>query len=204
MTWSIKRKLLASTLLIAVLLTCFGLGVLPINLFFVKSTISEAVREQLGADLDIQGPLRLRLGFNSSLSASAVSLSMPGSADQPLITIEKLRVRPQLLALLRGDVFLQRRGVRARFRLLPTAFSPARGCGHTDGIREQPRTHVRCRAVIPSGNPPAMPASGTPSRFTPRPNGFARVCRAERTAQPGGRRPRRRKNGVVGLGRKPE
>ena len=75
MTWNFKKPLLVSTVVFAILIACFGLGVIPINLFFVKTAIGEAAREQLGAELDIDGPLRLRLGFNPSLSASDISLS---------------------------------------------------------------------------------------------------------------------------------
>jgi uncharacterized protein involved in outer membrane biogenesis len=111
MTWNIKRPLLISVAVLAILLTGFGFGVIPINLFFLKTAISEAAREQLGAELGIEGPLRLRLGFSPSLSASLISLSAPGAAGQPLAAIGKLTIRPRLLKLFHGDILL--RGVEA-------------------------------------------------------------------------------------------
>ena len=111
MTWNIKRRLLISVAVLAILLTGFGLGVIPINLFFLKTAISEAAREQLGAELGIEGPLRLRLGFSPSLSASLISLSATGSAGEPIAAIERLTIRPRLLGLFHGDVLL--RGVEA-------------------------------------------------------------------------------------------
>ena len=53
MTWNIRRGLLISVAVLAILLTGFGLGVIPINLFFLKTAISEAAREQLGTELGI-------------------------------------------------------------------------------------------------------------------------------------------------------
>jgi uncharacterized protein involved in outer membrane biogenesis len=111
MIWNIKRRLLISVAVLAILLTGFGLGVIPINLFFLKTAISEAAREQLGAELGIEGPLRLRLGFSPSLSASLISLSAPGSAGEPIAAIERLTIRPRLLGLFHGEVLL--RGVEA-------------------------------------------------------------------------------------------
>jgi len=107
MTWNLKRYLLIFMAVLALLLAGFGLGVIPINLFFVKTAISEATLEHLGAELDIKGPLRLRLGFNPSLSASDLSLHAPGHAGQSLIAIEKVKIKPRLLKLLHGDIALR-------------------------------------------------------------------------------------------------
>ena len=107
MTWNLKRYLLIFMAVLALLLAGFGLGVIPINLFFVKTAISEAALEHLGAELDIRGPLRLRLGFNPSLSASDLSLHAPGHAGQSLIAIEKVKIKPRLLKLLHGDIALR-------------------------------------------------------------------------------------------------
>ena len=106
MSWNIRRKLLLSTIAFAVLLACVGFGVIPINLFFAKATISEAAREQLGAELDIKGPLRLRLGFNPKLTASSVHFSISGSDGLPGAAIDQLVIRPRLLNLLKGKIDL--------------------------------------------------------------------------------------------------
>ncbi len=107
MTWNIKKFLLVSVVTLAVLLAVLGLGIVPINLFFAKKAISEAALERLGMQLEIKGPLRLRLGFNPSLSASSISLRAPGSADQSLATIEMLTINPRLLNTLNGNIDLR-------------------------------------------------------------------------------------------------
>ena len=114
MNWNIRRKLFLSTIAFAVLLACVGFGVIPINLFFAKVTISEAAREQLGAELDIKGPLRLRLGFNPKLTASSVHFSISGSDGLHGAAIDQLVIRPRLLNLLKGKIdlpSLEARGV---------------------------------------------------------------------------------------------
>ena len=60
--WNIRKILLGAALSLLVLLACFALGLLPLNLFFLKTTINEVVREHTGAELIIEGPLRLRFG----------------------------------------------------------------------------------------------------------------------------------------------
>jgi len=115
MTWKLKRYLLIFMAVLALLLAGFGLGVIPINLFFVKTAISAAALEHTGAELDIEGPLRLRLGFNPSLSASNLYLHVPGPAGQPLLAIEKVTIKPLLLKILRGDSPAQHRSLRHHF-----------------------------------------------------------------------------------------
>ena len=106
MSWNIRRKLFLSTIAFAVLLVCVGFGIIPINLFFTKATISEAAREQLGAELDIKGPLRLRLGFSPKLTASSVHFSISGSDGLHEATIDQLVIRPRLLNTLKGKIDL--------------------------------------------------------------------------------------------------
>ena len=77
------KYLLPVLLLIAGLLIVVGAGIVPVNLFFAKDAINAAVRQNLGAELEIRGPLRLRLGFNPQLSASDLLLYPPESGDSP-------------------------------------------------------------------------------------------------------------------------
>jgi uncharacterized protein involved in outer membrane biogenesis len=107
MTPKIKRPLLIFVAGLALLIALLGLGVIPVNLFFVKPAISEAVLERVGVQLDIKGPLRLRLGVNPSLTASGISLHAPGSTGQPMAGIERLTIRPRLLKTLKGDLDLR-------------------------------------------------------------------------------------------------
>ena len=104
MVLKIKRYLLVALLVILVLVGSVGLGLVPINLFFAKSTISMAVRDSLGAELDIHGTLQIRLGFRPVLNAAEISLYSPGLEGQPLLQIDNLTIRPRLLDILSGLV----------------------------------------------------------------------------------------------------
>jgi len=107
MAGKIKKTLLTSALVIAVLLAAVGFGLIPVNLFFAKTAISELVAGELGVDLDIQGPLRIRFGPVPSLSASGIKLHLPGNEGNPLLQINQLAVKPRLLDLLDGDIYLR-------------------------------------------------------------------------------------------------
>jgi uncharacterized protein involved in outer membrane biogenesis len=100
---SLKFALLASAALLLLVL----FGVLPVNLFFAKSAIAETVRQTLGAELEIQGQLSLRLGFRARLSASDIVLHSPVRDEPPLARLEHLRVDPRLFDLLKGDIRLR-------------------------------------------------------------------------------------------------
>jgi len=101
------KYLLLVLLLIAGLLIVVGAGIVPVNLFFAKDAINAAVRQNLGVELEIQGPLKLRLGFNPQLSASDLLLYTPESGDQPLVTLDHLNIQPILIKIFKGDVHLQ-------------------------------------------------------------------------------------------------
>jgi hypothetical protein len=102
-----SRALKYVLLLLMGLLILTGLGILPINLFFVKEAINVAVRQNLGAELEIHGPLKLRLGFKPQLSASELSLYLPGAQDQPLVVVNQLSIYPELIKIFRGDIHLR-------------------------------------------------------------------------------------------------
>lgn len=107
MVLKIKRYLFVALLVIVVLVVSIGLGLVPVNLFFAKTTISEAVGNSLGAELDIRGSLRIRLGFRPALYASEITLISSGTADQPLVQIDSLTIRPRLLDALSGSIHLR-------------------------------------------------------------------------------------------------
>jgi len=107
MAGKIKKTLLTSALVIAVLLAAVGFGLVPVNLFFAKSAITELIADELGVDLDIQGPLRIRFGPVPSLSASGINLHLPGNEGNPLLQIDQLAIKPRLMDLLDGDIYLR-------------------------------------------------------------------------------------------------
>ena len=90
------------------LLAAIGFGLVPINLFFAKPAISELVTQKLGMNLEIHGPLRIRFGPAPTLTASGITFRFPAADDKPLLRVEQLAIKPRLLALLDGDVFLRR------------------------------------------------------------------------------------------------
>jgi uncharacterized protein involved in outer membrane biogenesis len=85
-----KKYLLISALIVMAVLTAVGLGLVPINLFWAKPAISNAVRANLGLDLHIHGPLSIRLGRNPVISATKVVLSNPAENDAPLVQVDQL------------------------------------------------------------------------------------------------------------------
>jgi hypothetical protein len=92
----------------AVFLICGGaaLGLFPINLFFLKGPLAEAVLEQIGMELDVGGPMRLRLGFSPELQASQIDLRVSGS-DKVLLQIDRLNLGPAIRDLLHGRLHLR-------------------------------------------------------------------------------------------------
>jgi uncharacterized protein involved in outer membrane biogenesis len=110
--WNIRKTLLGAALSLLILLTCFALGLLPLNLFFLKTTINEAVREHTGAELIIEGPLRLTLGWSPQLTARRMTLEFPEMAQQPSVFIDDLSLQTRLRSALRGDIDLS--NVKAR------------------------------------------------------------------------------------------
>jgi len=101
-----KKILKTSALAILVLLAATGLGLVPVNLFLAKPAIADAVRDKLGMDLYINGPLRLRFGPRPVLSASELVMSIP-AAQTPFLQLDQLLIRPRLFDLLRGNLSLR-------------------------------------------------------------------------------------------------
>jgi uncharacterized protein involved in outer membrane biogenesis len=106
MPGKIKRYLFISLLTIVVLTASVGLGLIPVNLFFAKASISEAFMDKLGAELEIHGSLWIRLGPRPTLGASEITLSQPGLTDRPLVQIDSLTIGPRLRDVLGGDIHL--------------------------------------------------------------------------------------------------
>ena len=101
-----KKYLVISLLAIIVLTGSVGLGLVPVNLFFAKATISEAFKDSLGAEFEIHGSLWIRFGPRPIVSASDITLSQPGISDKPLLKIDDLTIRPRLREVLAGDIHL--------------------------------------------------------------------------------------------------
>lgn len=107
MTRDVKKILLGASLSVVILLSFIGLGVLPLNLFFLKATISEAVRDHTGAELAVEGPLRLQLGARPKLTARKVTLRWPDEARPLSASIEELSIQTRIASVLRGDIDLE-------------------------------------------------------------------------------------------------
>ncbi len=106
MKWSIGKTLLGAALSLLILLACFALGLLPLNLFFLKTTINEAVLEHTGLELMVEGPLRLKLGWSPQLTARQITLGFPATAQQPSVFIDNVSVQTRMRSVLRGDIDL--------------------------------------------------------------------------------------------------
>jgi hypothetical protein len=107
----VKKYLLISALAVLVLLAAIGFGLVPINLFFAKPAISNLIAQNLGMDLEIQGPLRIRFGPAPKLTASGITLRFQEPGGRPLVHIAQLAIRPRLQDVLNGDFHL--RGISA-------------------------------------------------------------------------------------------
>jgi len=97
----LKTALLVVTGFFAAIL----LGLLPLNLFFAKSFVSELLEESTGLQLQLDGPLRLRLGFAPQLEV--VNLTV---RNEPYLiaSAENLQIQPRLLELLNGRISIKR------------------------------------------------------------------------------------------------
>ena len=100
---------MAAVLLLLLLIVA---GLLPINLWFVKSALEQYADANFDTDIRIQGPLRLRLGPNARLSASLIEVRKSSAEDELLARVGTLIVKPRLLDLLRGNIHLRDIGVR--------------------------------------------------------------------------------------------
>jgi uncharacterized protein involved in outer membrane biogenesis len=90
----------AFVLVIAVLLS----GLLPLNLFFLKSSLANAVRENAGVELSIAGPLRIRLGTRPRINANGIEIKTLDASPRSIAQLEHLEVGPRMLDLMRGDL----------------------------------------------------------------------------------------------------
>ena len=107
MTWNVRKILLGTAISLVILLACFGLGLLPLNLFFLKSTITETVREHTGAELLVEGPLRLQLGLQPKLTAREVKIRWPSEPYPLSASIRDLAIQTRMPSVWRGDIDLQ-------------------------------------------------------------------------------------------------
>ena len=99
---ALKKPIVILAVALILILAALLLGMIPINVGFMKASISAVARENTGLDLSIGGPLTLRLGANPSISTGDVEYgNEPGD---PLIEIAALQGRIALTALLAGRV----------------------------------------------------------------------------------------------------
>jgi uncharacterized protein involved in outer membrane biogenesis len=107
MTWNVKKILLGTAISLAILLACLGLGLIPLNLFFLKTTITETVRDHTGAELIVEGPLRLQLGWQPKLTAREIVVRWPEEPHPLSASIRDLTIQTRLASVWRGDIDLQ-------------------------------------------------------------------------------------------------
>lgn len=114
------------------LIVGIGAGVVPLNLFFLKTALAEAVRERTGVELVFEGPLKLRLGPRPALTASSISARLSSDPVRDALVLDGLLVQPKLLDVLDGDLHFRRielAGVRFDYCPFvpdePTAEAPA-------------------------------------------------------------------------------
>ncbi len=95
---ALKRRKTLKSILAAIVLAVgvVILGLVPINLSFVKDTIEQYVRENLDLDVTFKGPLRLRLGPNPRVKATAIEIHKLGAVDEVLARVAALSVNPRL------------------------------------------------------------------------------------------------------------
>jgi uncharacterized protein involved in outer membrane biogenesis len=99
MAGNLKKNLLIFALALLLPLAGVGFGLIPISLFWAKPALSQVARDYLGMDLNIGGPLRLRLGSSPSLSATEITLHNPAEGGRFLVHLDQLVVKPRLLAI---------------------------------------------------------------------------------------------------------
>lgn len=94
----LKRSSILKNILtaIGVVLGAIVLGFVPINLSYVKDSIEQQAREVLGIDVTFQGPLRLHLGANPRVEATAIEIHTHGAADDVLARVGTISVNPRL------------------------------------------------------------------------------------------------------------
>ena len=116
MKTAIKKPIVILAAALVLVLAALLLGVIPINVGFIKGSVSAVAREKTGLDLAIGGPLTLRLGVNASISTGDIAYG-DGPGDR-LIEIESLHGRIALSALLAGRIHVREvraQGIRADY-----------------------------------------------------------------------------------------
>ncbi len=105
----LKRSTILKSILVATVLALgvIILGLVPINLSFVKDSIEQQVRENLDLDVTFHGPIRLRLGPNPRVDAVAIEIRNPGAVDEVLARIAELSVNPRLFEIVRGRMHMK-------------------------------------------------------------------------------------------------
>ncbi len=83
------------------------LGLVPINLSFVKNNIEQHLRENLGLDVTFQGPLRLRLGPKPRVDGAAIEIRKLGAANEVLARVDAVSLSPHLIEILRGRIHVE-------------------------------------------------------------------------------------------------
>ena len=97
----LRRTRNATVLALVLAATAVGVGLVPINLAFLKDTLHEAVLEETGLALRVEGPLRLRLGLRPTIDAGDASLGQEGVI---LLTASSVQIRPVLRSALGGAI----------------------------------------------------------------------------------------------------
>ncbi|TDJ74629.1 MAG: hypothetical protein E2O38_01115 [Proteobacteria bacterium] len=105
----LKRSTILKSILGATVLALgvIILGLVPINLSFVKDTIEQYVRENLDLEVTFQGPLRLRLGLNPRVEAAAIEIHKLGAVDEVLARVATLSVNPRLFEIFQGRMHMK-------------------------------------------------------------------------------------------------
>jgi len=111
------RKILRSSLLLVVLAFVVILaGILPINAGFVRGSVENAVRDAIGMELSIGGPVKIRLGPWPEVTTG--DLALGDAAHNPFLLVDLLRAKIGLAALLRGRIRileLESRGINVDY-----------------------------------------------------------------------------------------
>ncbi len=93
-------------LLIAIVLLPFLIGILPINISFMRDNIRQVVRESFDTDVNIRGTLWVHLGPNPRFSVSDIFLGSPDVSIRRFVHLDSLQINPAFWALLKGDIHL--------------------------------------------------------------------------------------------------
>ncbi|MGI9224190.1 MAG: AsmA family protein [Woeseiaceae bacterium] len=98
----VRKTLRVLLLTVALAFVVVLLGILPFRVGFLKGPIEAAVRDAVGLELSIRGPISVRLGPTPGVASGDLSLGAP--AADPLLEVDSLQARISLLSLLRGRI----------------------------------------------------------------------------------------------------